>query len=161
MVIIGILICCLIFPIGWFIADSCYDKEGLGLSLMGISTIAMIALIIFGWFHGFISYPPTEGTHQGTLTAVDMEGIFFRHYKVYLKSSAFTEQGDETEYCVYLYENELSEKLKDAIGKKVKLHYSHKGGYIGYNSCGTYHIDEIEVLENNGNESEEKEWILN
>lgn len=106
-----------------------------------------LMMAVTGFFHGFINYPPTEGTHQGVLTAVDLEGIYFRHYKIYLKSSAYTEQGDETEYCVYDYEKELAEKLNGSLGKKVKLYYSHKGGYIGWKSCGTYHIDDVEIIE--------------
>lgn len=109
--------------------------------------ILAIILFIYGMFHGFINHPPTEGTHQGVLTAVDLEGIWFRHYDVYLKSSGYTEQSDETTYCIYDYEKELAEELENALGKKVKLHYSHKGGYIGWKSCGTYHIDSVEVLE--------------
>lgn len=108
-----------------------------------------IGLLIYGCFHGFINYPPTKGSHQGVITAVDLEGIYFRRYKVYLKSSAYTEQGDETEYCVYIDESKLVEDLQKNIGKKVKLNYSHKGGYIGWKSCGTYHIDNVEQMEDN------------
>lgn len=147
MIIFGIIICILLTIVGdvW---EDC-ELDGKGMILCVISFLLGIALLIFGIIHGFLNYPATEGTHQGTLTAVDMEGYFFRRYKVYLKSSAFTEQGDETEYCVYLYEDDLSNELKKAIGKKVKLHYSHPGGYIGYNSCGTYHVDNVEIIEDN------------
>ena len=106
-----------------------------------------IILCVYGIFHGFIDYAPTEGTHQGVLTAVDLEGVWFRHYDVYLKSSGYTDQSDETIYCIYDYEKDLSEELQHAIGKKVKLHYSHKGGYIGWKSCGTYHVDSVEIIE--------------
>lgn len=146
MIIFGIIMCTILFFVGVIWEDSSCDSKGFVLS--AFSFILGIGLFIFGAFHGFLNYPATEGSHQGTLTAVDMEGYFFRRYKVYLKSSAFTEQGDETEYCVYLEETELSNKLKEAIGKKVKLNYSHKGGYIPYNSCGTYHIDSFEIIEN-------------
>lgn len=147
MIIFGIIMCAILFFVGLFWEDSSCDGKGIVLS--AFSFILGTVLIIFGGFHGFLNYPATEGSHQGTLTAVDMEGYLFRRYKVYLKSSVFTEQGDETEYCVYLEETELSNKLKEAIGKKVKLNYSHKGGYIPYNSCGTYHIDSFEIIENN------------
>lgn len=146
MIIFGIIICVILFIVGVVWEGDSYDGKGFALS--GLSFIFGIVLIILGAFHGFLNYPATEGSHQGTLTAVDMEGYFFRRYKVYLKSSAYTEQGDETEYCVYLEETELSNKLKEAIGKKIKLNYSHKGGYIPYNSCGTYHIDSFEIIEN-------------
>lgn len=122
------------------------DIEGLFWTGV-ISFIMSIIILIFGCFHGFINYPKTEGTHQGVITAVDLEGIYFRRYEVYLKSSAFTEQGDETKYLIYDYEDELAQELQNAIGKKVKLYYGHDGGYINWKSCGTYHIKKVEIME--------------
>ena len=43
------------------------------------------------------------------------------------------------------------EELKNAIGKKVKIHYGHDGGYIGWKSCGTYHIKSIEIIDSEEN----------
>ena len=88
-----------------------------------------------------------NGTHQGVITAVDLEGVYFRRYEVYLKSSGYTEQSDETKYLIYDYETDLAEELKNAIGKTVKIYYGHDGGYIPWNSCGTYHIKNIEIVE--------------
>ena len=122
------------------------DIEGLFWTGL-MSLIMSIIILIFGCFHGFINYPKTEGTHQGVITAVDLEGIYFRRYEVYLKSSAFTEQGDETKYLIYDYEDELAQELQNAIGKKVKLYYGHDGGYINWKSCGTYHIKKVEIME--------------
>ena len=112
-----------------------------------ISLILAIGMTIFGFFHGFINYPKTEGVHQGVITAVDLEGVHFRRYEVYLKSSGYTNQSDETIYKIYDYETELAEQLQSAIGKTVKLYYGHDGGYIGWKSCGTYHIKRVEILE--------------
>ena len=64
-----------------------------------------------------------------------------------MKSSAYTNQGDETRYLIYDYESELAEELMNAIGKSVKLYYGHDGGYISWNSCGTYHIKKVEIIE--------------
>ena len=64
-----------------------------------------------------------------------------------MKSSGYTAQSDETVYKIYDYETELAEELMDAIGKTVKLYYGHDGGYIPWNSCGTYHIKKVEVIE--------------
>lgn len=132
-----------------FIGVACYSWEHDGLGVVGflISWLIAIIIFIFGCFHGFINYPPTEGTHQGVITAVDLEGNWFRRYEIYLKSSGYTEQSDETVYLIYEYEEELAEELKDAIGKEVKLHYGHDGGYISWNSCGTYHIKDVEIID--------------
>ena len=117
------------------------------LTISGVLLVLGIIVLIFGCFHGFINYPATEGTHQGVVTAVDLEGVYFRRYEVYLKSSGYTNQSDETKYLIYENEDELAEQLKNAIGKTVKINYGHDGGYIGWNSCGTYHIKSIEIVE--------------
>ena len=144
-----ILFICLIFlfiggVVLWYGLD---EFEGRIALIGGIIFLIGVSFGILGIFHGFINYPATEGTHQGVITAVDREGIIFNHYRVYLKSSAYTTQGDETEYCAYLNETELVNQLKEYIGKQVKLNYSHPGGYIGIQSCGTYHIDSVELIE--------------
>ena len=147
--IIGLIIGLFIVGIVLFIAsDSCYGTAGIILVIFAIIFIlASFGIFIFGCFHGFVNYPATEGTHQGVITAVDLEGVWFRRYEVYLKSSGFTGQSDETKYLCYENETELVEQLKNAIGKTVKINYGHDGGYIGWNSCGTYHIKSIEILE--------------
>lgn len=124
-----------------------YEHMGVGLVAWLISWLVALIIFIFGCFHGFINYLPTEGTHQGVITAVDLEGNWFRRYEVYLKSGEYTAQSDETVYLVYENETKLIEKLKNAIGKEVKLHYGHDGGYISWNSCGTYHIKDVEIIE--------------
>ena len=116
--------------------------------LVCVSLVVAIGALIFGCFNGFVDYPATEGTHQGVITAVDLEGKYFRRYEVYLKSSGYTTQSDETVYQIYEYEKELAEELKEHIGKEVKLNYGHDGGYIGWKSCGTYHIKSVELVGN-------------
>lgn len=103
--------------------------------------------MIVGGINGFINYPPTEGSHIGVVTAVDLEGVYFRRYEVYLKSSGYTTQSDETRYLLYDYEKDLADQLKECLGKEVKLTYGHDGGYINWKSCGTYHIKSFEVIE--------------
>ena len=142
--IIGLFILAVVFL---FIADSSWQHEELFAGIAIILGVIAIGVFIFGCFNGFVNYPATEGTHQGVITAVDLEGVWFRRYEVYLKSSGFTNQSDETKYLCYDYETELIEQLKNAIGKTVKINYGHDGGYIGWNSCGTYHIKSIEIIE--------------
>ncbi len=145
--IIGLLILGIILTIiGYVMLDADCNFET-GGTIMITGFLLSVIMIIIGCVHGFINYPATEGTHQGVITAVDKEGVIFNRYRIYLKSSAYTTQGDETEYCVYLDETELINQLKEYVGKQVKLNYSHKGGYIGIKSCGTYHIDSVELIE--------------
>lgn len=144
--VLGILIASGILMLVFF-AVALFTDEGTYLILTTISLFICIIAFIFGGFYGYISYPATEGTHQGVITAVDLEGVYFRRYEVYLKSSGYTTQSDETTYKIYEHEKELAEKLKECIGKEVKLNYGHDGGYIGWNSCGTYHIKSVDVIE--------------
>lgn len=145
--ILGLLILGFILVIiGGAIELDDYDSNGGAITFL-IGAVLFISMFIIGITHGFINRPATEGTHQGVITAIDREGIIFNHYKIYLKSSAYTSQGDETEYCAYLDEIELVNQLKEYIGKQVRLNYSHKGGYIGIKDCGTYHIDSVELVE--------------
>lgn len=124
-----------------------YNHEEIYLGISITSFILSIVIAVFGGFHGFINYKPTEGIHQGIVTAVDLEGTYFRRYECYLKSSGYTNQSDETKYLLYENEKDLVEQLQNAIGKTVRIHYGHDGGYIAWNSCGTYHIKSIEVIE--------------
>lgn len=148
--IIGLIIVLVIVGISLLIAmeSTSTSTSEICVGLLGF-VMLVVAFVVFIWgcMHGFINYPPTEGTHQGVLTAVDLEGVHFRRYEVYLKSGEYTGQSDETKYLLYEYETELAEELKNAIGKMVKIHYGHDGGYIGWKSCGTYHIKSIEIIE--------------
>ena len=123
-----------------------YNGEAWQEVLSVICGIISAVILIFGMFNGFIYYPKTEGSHVGVITAVDLEGKYFRRYEIYLKSSGYTEQSDETKYLIYETEEDLAKQLQECIGKKVKLHYGHDGGYIGWRSCGTYHIKNVELL---------------
>lgn len=125
-----------------------YNGEEWQEVLAVICSIVFVVILIFGMFNGFVYYPKTEGTHVGVITAVDLEGKYFRRYEIYLKSSGYTEaeHSDETKYLIYETEEGLAKQLRECIGKKVKLHYGHDGGYIGWRSCGTYHIKSVELL---------------
>lgn len=147
MVLFLCLLCWIICIVAFFGYDIFWKYHNFFETLMAVSFILALIISVFGMFNGMINYPKTEGTHQGIITAVDLEGVFFRRYEVYLKSSGYTNQSDETKYLIYEYEKELADELKSAIGKQVQLHYGHDGGYIGWKSCGTYHIKSFEFVE--------------
>ena len=137
-----------LFILGAVLVSVASDSNSDGIGFTGIACWLVAAfMLVFGIINGFTYQPKTEGIHQGVITAVDLEGKYFRRYEIYLKSSGYTTQSDETVYRIYDYETGLAEELKDCIGKEVKLHYGHDGGYIGWNSCGTYHIKSVELIE--------------
>jgi len=162
--IIGIIVIIVITFITTFIGGyiwlESWERETMGATLCIISALVLIGTTIFGFFNGFINYPRTEGTHQGTITAVDLEGIYFRRYEVYIKSGGYSKNingdySDETKYCLYEYEKDLVDRIRSAVGKQVKLEYGHDGGYIGWKSCGTYHIKSVEIIDNVDGEKNE------
>ena len=148
-----ILFLCLLFLIIGIVVFTIGFEDIDGEPMLAGAIMMLIGFCfgVFGLFHGFINYPASEGIHQGTITAVDREGYIFNHYRIYLKSNGRSTNNDtisdETEYCLYLNESELANTAKEYIGKTTKIYYSHPGGYIPYNSCGTYHIDKIELVE--------------
>lgn len=144
--LIALIIILFVLSFGFLIITTISYSDGFGWASLSCFLVG-ITIVVYGCFNGFVDYPPTEGTHQGIITAVDLEGVYFRRYEVYLKSSGYTAQSDETVYKIYEYEKDLAEELKKCIGKEVKLNYGHDGGYIGWKSCGTYHIESVEVIE--------------
>lgn len=156
--IIGIIvISIIILIIDSILWINSWENEEIGFILFIIGTIGLIGGMIFGCFNGFINHPRTEGIHQGTITAVDLEGVYFRRYEVYIKSGGYSKNSndtysDETKYCLYEYEKDLADKIRNLIGKQVKIEYGHEGGYIGWKSCGTYHIKNVEIIDNANNE---------
>ena len=144
--IIGIIIASFIISLIIFITAA-YEDSLIAAIIGGVLLLVALGTTIFGGFHGFINYRPTSGTHIGMVSAVDLEGIHFRRYEVYLKTSQLTSQSDETVYCLYENEKELANQLTEYIGKTVKITYGHDGGYINWKSCGTYHIISIELVE--------------
>jgi hypothetical protein len=141
----AIIILAIVAIVGFIIGCNSCRLENIMAVVCITSFIMIIILSIVGCITGFINYPRTEGTQQGVITAVDLEGVWFRRYEVYLKSSGYT--GEETVYKIYENETELAKELKANIGKEVRLNYGHNGGYIGAFSCGTYHIKSVENIE--------------
>ena len=151
-VLLGVIGLFVTLPISVAAMDNCENTVPLWLGITIVFIVLSIGLTINGCINGFINYPATEGTHIGIVTAIDLEGVYFRRWEVYLKSDGFSSDSDgkvsnETKYLLYENERELVEKLQQYQGKKVKLYYGFDGGKIRWNSCGTYHITNVELLE--------------
>lgn len=151
-VLLGVIGLFVALPISLVAIENGDDPYHLWFVLTIVLIVLSIGLTINGCINGFIYYPATEGTHIGVVTAIDLEGVYFRRWEVYLKSDGFSSDSDgkvsnETKYLLYENERELVEKLQQYQGKKVKLYYGFDGGKIRWNSCGTYHITNVELLE--------------
>lgn len=151
-VLLGVIGLFVALPISLVAIENGDDSYHLWFVLTIALIVLSIGLTINGCINGFIYHPATEGTHIGVVTAIDLEGVYFRRWEVYLKSDGFSSDSDgkvsnETKYLLYENERELVEKLQQYQGKKVKLYYGFDGGKIRWNSCGTYHITNVELLE--------------
>lgn len=82
---------------------------------------SFIYLYLFS--EGFIQ-TTIDGEHTGTITAVELNGIFFKTYSVYFKSDAQSSQEDI--YCVI--DKKLIDTLKEKAVNKSKVTIS----YIDY-----------------------------
>ena len=148
-----IILTVIFWIVGFGLMSCALGIDNLSAMIIGfVLLILAIVMTINGCINGFINYPPTEGTHVGEITAIDLEGVWFRRWEVYLKSDGFSSDSDgklsnETKYLLYENERELVEQLKEYQGKKVKLYYGFEGGRIKWNSCGTYHITKVELVE--------------
>ena len=86
-----------------------------------------------------------EGTHTGYVTAVEKEGMFVKHYRVYFKTEKQSSQEDQ--YCIPADQKELANKLRDTQKKdeKITIFYNEKYTTGIFNpACG---MDEIRAFE--------------
>ena len=146
-----LLAVCILFAIGLIVflaaLSATYDHEVLFGVLVGVMALLLIVSVVLGCLFGFIPHRSSEGVHTGIISAVDREGYFGNKYKIYLKTSQFTAQDDETVYYLYNHETELADKAKSLVGKNVVVKYSFEGGYISAWSAGENHIYSIEEVE--------------
>lgn len=74
------------------------------------------------------------GTHNGYITAVDQEGIFYPNYHIFVKTDNQSSQEDS--YCVPQYNRVLADQLKAYSRSKTRVNIEYVGirGY-GWHLC--------------------------
>lgn len=92
------------------------------------------------WALPFLVIDKSSGSTVGTITSVDKN--FWGTTALYIKST----ETNEEKYCIE-YNEELEEKAKELIGKKVKVSYGKRVGFYSTGKCKQAPIETIEELE--------------
>ncbi len=118
----------------WVVKDAFDFVEGLNFGLLMLILIAFVMVLTF--FLPFVVLDKGSGSTIGTITSVDKN--FFGTTSVYIKTSETTQE----KYCIE--SNDIVEKSKEMIGKKVKISYGERIGLYSTSKC---HSAPIEVIE--------------
>lgn len=102
-------------------------------------------LLIVGLFSLRLDFE--SGQHRITPTAIDTD--IWGNYKVYFKTSEYTQNADEDYYYIDKDNIELKEQMEEYIrnGDTVIVYYDKWVGFKGISAPGTSPIIKIEVLE--------------
>jgi len=117
-----------------------------------VGALTIITIIVFGCMLAFgLRLDYAEGSHKIEPTAVDKD--IWGNYRVYYKTSDYTQDSQENYYYIDKDNSELAEEMKEYIkqGKKVIVYYGEYVGWKGLTAPGTSPIIQIEILESEGN----------
>jgi len=107
-----------------------------------ISAIFWICYVFFGLILllPFIVIDKGSGSTIGTITSVDKN--FFGTTALYIKTSETTQE----KYCIE-FDEQLENKAKELIGKKVKIEYGERVGLYSTSKCSQAPVEYIEKVE--------------
>lgn len=88
-----------------------------------------------------------SGNHRITPTAVDTD--MWGNYKVYYRTSQYTQNSQEDYYYIDKDDTELAEQMKEYVkqGKEVVVYYDKYVGFKGISAPCTSPIIKIELIE--------------
>lgn len=124
------------------------DTELVGLIVKFIVFLLIIGFIATAIF-GNLCLDYAAGSHRITPTAVDTD--MFGNYKVYYKTSQYTQNNQEDYYYIQKEDTELAEQMKEYIteGKEVIVYYDQWVGFKGFTAPSTSPIVRIEEVKDN------------
>lgn len=150
--VVGMIIYCIVMLI---VGGFCFikyddDYEDIWL-LAGIVCITCLFVvpIVFGMFHGYTNYYPSNDKDLARITAVTMEQNGSNpHYRVEVEYLTNSNGYVETDtFYFYKENNQLLEKAQDNLYKEVWIITGYKGGYETYKDFGTNLLKEIRTKE--------------
>lgn len=124
-------------------------KNEKGNCLLGgfllILTGAIIILFFIGLFSLRLDF--ASGQHRITPTSIDTD--IWGNYKVYFKTSEYTQNSNEDYYYIDKNNTELKEQMEECIknGDTVMVYYDKWVGFKGITAPDTSPITKIEILE--------------
>ena len=115
--------------------------EGFILIFVG----AIIILLFIGLFSLRLDF--ASGQHRITPTSIDTD--MWGNYKVYFKTSEYTQNSQEDYYYIDKNNTELKEQMEECIKNEdtVMVYYNKWIGFKGITAPATSPIIKIEVLE--------------
>lgn len=124
------------------------DKEK-GNCLLGgfilIFSVTLIILILVGLFSFRLDF--ASGQHRITPTSIDTD--MWGNYKVYFKTSEYTQNSQEDYYYIDKNNTEIKEQMEECIknADTIMIYYDKYIGFKGITAPDTSPIIKIEVLE--------------
>lgn len=120
-----------------------------GNYLLGGFLILLVGAIIILFFAGLFSLRLdfASGQHRITPTSIDTD--IWGNYKVYFKTSEYTQNANEDYYYIDKDNTELKEQMEECIknGDTVMVYYDKWVGFKGITAPDTSPITRIEILE--------------
>ena len=124
-------------------------KSEKGNCLLGGFLILLVGAIIILFFVGLFSLRLdfASGQHRITPTSIDTD--IWGNYKVYFKTSEYTQNSNEDYYYIDKNNTELKEQMEECIknGDTVMVYYDKWIGFKGITAPDTSPITKIEILE--------------
>lgn len=122
------------------------DGEVVGGCVIIVFLLAFVIFVFVAIF-GNLCFDFASGNHRITPTAVDMD--MFGNYKVYYRTSQYTQNANEDYYYIEKGNNELAEQMKEYIrqGKEVVVYYDQWVGFKGWGAPDSSPITRIELIE--------------
>ena len=119
-----------------------------GNCLLGGFLILLVGTIIILFFVGLFSLRLdfASGQHRITPTSIDTD--IWGNYKVYFKTSEYTQNSNEDYYYIDKNNTELKEQMEECIknGDTVMVYYDKWVGFKGITAPDTSPITKIEIL---------------
>ena len=120
-----------------------------GNCLLGGFLVLLVGAIIILFFVGLFSLRLdfASGQHRITPTSIDTD--IWGNYKVYFKTSEYTQNANEDYYYIDKDNTELKEQMEECIknGDTVMVYYDKWIGFKGITAPDTSPITRIEILE--------------
>lgn len=124
-------------------------KKEKGNCLLGGFILIFVGAIIILFFIGLFSLRLdfASGQHRITPTSIDTD--MWGNYKVYFKTSEYTQNANEDYYYIDKENTELKEQMEECIknGDTVMVYYDKWVGFKGITAPDTSPITKIEILE--------------
>lgn len=126
------------------------EKGYIDTELVGLIVKFIVFLLIIGFIataiFGNLCLDYAAGSHRITPTAVDTD--MFGNYKVYYKTSQYTQNNQEDYYYIQKEDTELAEQMKEYVteGKEVIVYYDQWVGFKGFTAPSTSPIIRIEEV---------------